>query len=173
MNEDDLAHARRVWEQLADAAAGIAQRLVKSCRENDGDTAALIATQLQTAPDANLAMLVLGQLTTRLVAAERRASETHGPLATPEDMGISADELVPTPWQSAVADQLDAAAKDNDYRLYARTAVDNQIKCIYIDREGGNNHDWEAMFRGMLLVDHQTLVVLATEMLHRLAGDTP
>jgi hypothetical protein len=77
------------------------------------------------------------------------------------------------PWQQAVADQLQTAAAHNDYRTYARMGVDNQLKSIAVDKETGHEYDWEALFRGLLLVDHQTLIVLATEMLYRLSGNTP
>jgi len=173
MNEDDLEYAKRLWASIGETAAVITQRLVKSCRENDGVTAALIAAQLKSQPESSLLAMVLGQLTTRLVSAETRAAAAHGPLVTPQDMGLGPEALEPEPWQQAVADQLDAAAKDNDYRLYARTAVDNQLKSLEWDREAGNDHDWDAMFRGMLLVDQQTMVVLATEMLYRLSGGAP
>lgn len=173
MNEDDLAHAQRIWDKLSEAAGGIAQRLVQCCRENDGETAALIATQLKAQPDSNMLMLVLGQLTTRLVTTQAQATQAHGPLITPEQLGYTPENMEPAPWQRASFDQLTAAAKDNDYRLYARMAVDNQLKSLATDRANGDIPTWEAIFHGMLMVDQQTMVVLCTEMLYRLAGDTP
>jgi hypothetical protein len=172
MNEDDLAWAKKTLDQLSEAASGITQRLVQSCRDGDGQAAAMITAQLRTQPDS-LLVLVLGSLTTRLVNAEQRASQAHGPMVKPEDMGIGPEDLIPAPWQQAVADQLQTAAAHNDYRTYARMGVDNQLKSIAVDKETGHEYDWEALFRGLLLVDHQTLIVLATEMLYRLSGNTP
>lgn len=167
-SEDELQW-RKALEQYQHAATDIMSVLVTACRENRPMAAANIAHQLTESGNEDLVCLVLGQLTSRIVKAERQAQEAHGPLLTPQEIGVSPEDMTPATWQVAVGDQLEAARKDDDHELWAKMAVDGQIQALLYDlTEQGGPLELNKLLIGMLLVEQQTLALMAAEMLRRL-----
>jgi hypothetical protein len=77
--------------------------------------------------------------------------------------------MTPATWQVAVGDQLEAARLDNDHELWAKMAVDGQINALLYDlAEEGGPLELNKLLVGMLLVEQQTLALMAAEMLRRL-----
>ena len=167
ISDDDRAE----FAKYQTGGTALAQSLVKSCRDNDSGTAAEIAQKLMDNGDVLLLMMVLGQLTVRTVRAERRANQAHGPLIEGDDL----DGAEVPVWQVGVADQLNAAANDNDHRAFAKTLVDAQIKALKSDAaendlDFNDEETYEAVLRGLMMLNHSTLLICAAEMTTRLMG---
>lgn len=168
MNPDD-EWAREVMAGLQTKALEFTQRLVDSCLAGDGEAASYVAQELFQAQNPYLLMLTLGQLTIRSVKADRRAAEAHGPLLTPEDVGHHVDSREMPVWSVGVHDQMRAAVDHGDYRTFAITAVDGQLRAIGMDVAESGEVNWDSLVRGMMLIDQNTLTVIAAEALYRLA----
>lgn len=167
-SEDDLEWARKIMAQYQAAATETMLALVASCRQNKPEVAASVAHTLTEKGDEHLLMMVLGQMTTQIVKAQRQAKESHGPMLTPQEIGVDPEALKPSTWQVGMGDQLDAAVQDGDYRLWAKMAVDGQIQALLEDQAAGMEPDLDRILTGMLLLEQQSVVTIAAEMLRRL-----
>jgi hypothetical protein len=153
-------------QQYLDAAAETSQMLVDACRENNPAAGGHIVKQLFDKQDITYTMLVIGRLTTRVVAAERRAGDARGPIVTPEEMGESEEPV--QPWQTSVMDQMEAAAQADDIEEFARVSVDAQLRSFDIDADNGYTVDFAHILKQMLMLNQYAVAVSAAEMARRL-----
>lgn len=164
--EQDMAAARLVMEKYRHAAGEAVKLIKKACEEDNPQAGAYLAQQVHTVNDVNFLMMVLGQLATQLVMAERRANDANGPMITPAEMGF--DPKPQMPWQVAVTDQLGGAAEQGDNEAFARIAVDAELQGLEYDESQGQVIDFDYLLRSQLLLDRSSLMVTAAEMLRRL-----
>lgn len=163
LNPEELEIARQQVVQYGQRANEIARELVVSCIGNDHHAGGLLVREMYDTPD--LLMLVVGLLVSAV-------AKGIGPVATPEQLGIDTTEA-PELWQVAEADQMEAAASENDIEGFAKIALDAQVRALTQDFRGhfaehGHYPDMGNVMRGLLILDRGTLTVIAAEAIQRL-----
>lgn len=165
--QEEWDKALKMVEKYREPAEAMVSELLDACRVEDALTGSRVTMRLHQANDIRLLMMVLGGLSARVVVAERLARQAHGPLVEPlSDEDISDSE----PWATSALDQMKAAVAAGDFRTFAATAVDSQIKALIQDRQtfGAEDVDLGHVMRSMLMVDQQTLALVAAEAVMRL-----
>lgn len=166
MSEEITDTDRADFARYQATAIPMVEALIAACRVNDGQAGAEVTKLLFNSHDPQLLMLVLANLTTRIVSAEG-----HGPLTTLEKQG-----LTPSPtkaWNTALLDQSAAAWENGDYRTYARLALEGHMRAIAADElDPQFDVNFEHVLRAMMLFDQQTLALLATEAVQTIRGAT-
>ena len=165
-NEADLAWARVTMGLYQKGAKLLCEKLISSYRDNEPEVASQIAQGLMAERNTHILLMLLGQLTMRVVNAERYAEEAHGPMVTAAELGYTPEDAKPDLWQTAAQDQIAAAAEQGDHRLAARLAVDGQIRSTAEDLAKG--FEFEHLLRAMGLMPQSMLVLVSAEMLLRL-----
>lgn len=160
---EELRAQAAEWQQRAQATVDM---LIKAARENNGQAGWSLASQIYHADNEFFLAMIIGNLTMRVVNTERRADQAHGPLVTPAEQGVT---LPPMPiWATSMADQIAAAVQNSDYKAFAEIAVDANLRAYTVDEKDGNTVDLDHTLRSMLVLDHQSAVLIAAEALRRL-----
>lgn len=168
-DDEQWEKARQTVEQYQPYADELVSELLDACRKNDSLRGSLVTTSIHRRGDIKLLMMVLGGLSGYAISAEKSAIRAHGPLITPEE-GDADNSLASEPWATSAVDQMKAAASNNDYTTFGSLAVDSHIKALIHDK---SNYGEDAVtlphvVRAMMMIDQQTLSVLAAEALLRL-----
>ena len=169
MNSDERAAQEQV-ARYGPRAAQIVAELIESCQANDHRKGGQLCTEMHAEP--NLLLLVVGLLTSTVVKLSGGHTPSDGPIATPEELGMPAD-YQPETWQVGLADQLEAAAANNDIDTFAAVAVDGQIRSMHNDlrdqiENGGEFPTTQQLMRAFLVMDRGALITVGAEMLRRL-----
>lgn len=167
-NEDDVAWAKKMLAQNLATAVDVAQKFVDTCRDDNPQAAAYMAKQLHEADTADMLMLVIGQLTMRVVNTERRAEEAHGPLLTADEVGLTQEQMKPHVFQTAIHDQMQAALDEKDYQLYAQIMVDGLVRSLVAGFDAGEELEWGSLVRTVMLISQDSLTLATAEMALRL-----
>lgn len=165
--DSQWAKAQETVERYQEYSDMLVGDLLEACRKDDALRGSVITAAIHRRGDVNLLMMVLGGLSAYAVNAENAAMKAHGPLIQPdEDKGGVLNE----PWATSAVDQMKAAASNNDYATFGSLAVESHIKALIHDREhyGPDSIDLPRVVRAMMMIDQQTLSVLAAEALLRL-----
>jgi hypothetical protein len=167
--DEQWPRAMALVDQYQKPADDLVNELMDACRVGDSTRGSIVTATVFHARDINLLMMVLGGLSAKAVMAEQAAQKAHGPLIQPEDVGIT--ELPPDePWATSAMDQMRTAASLGDYETFGSTAVDSHIKALIHDRNhyGDESITLPHVVRAMMMIDQQTVSVLAAEALLRL-----
>lgn len=153
--------------EYQDSANSLVSDLLDACARNDAVKGGAVTATVFYSRDINLLMMVLGTMSARVVNAENMARNAHGPLVTPEKYEIDSPM---EPWATGMLDQLRTAADNGDFHTFGRMAVDAHIKALISDRKNYGEHsvDLAHIVRAMMMIDQQTLSVIAAEALLRL-----
>lgn len=166
LTPDELAAAKRQVAQYGVRAQEIVNELIACAVSNDHHRGGRLVREMYDEPDK--LMLVVGMLTTAVVKG------VTGPLATPEQLGIDTDtEIAVEAWEVGAADQLQAASANQDLEVFAKVALDLQIKAALSDfnrhlQETGYYPDAGHLMRALAILDRITVMGLAAESLRRL-----
>lgn len=166
-SDADLAWARVTMGLYQKGAKLLCEKLITAYRDNTPEVVSQIAQGLMAERNAHILLMLLGQLTMRVVNAERLAQEAHGPMVTAAELGYTPEDAKPDLWQRAAQDQIEAASQAGDHRLAARLAVDGQVRSTAEDLAKG--FDFDHVLRAMGLMPQPMLVLVSAEMLYRLS----
>lgn len=167
--DEQWAKAKATVERYQEYSDELISELLEACRKEDALKASIITASIYRRGDVNLLMMVLGGLSAYAVNAEKAAMRAHGPLIQPENTE-DYDGPMSEPWATSAVDQMKAAASNNDYSTFGSLAVDSHIKALLHDKEhyGRDSITLPHVVRAMMMIDQQTLSVLAAEALLRL-----
>lgn len=166
--DEQLAKAKETVDRYQDYADALIAELLDSCRKQDATRGGIVTLTIHKADDLNLLMMVLGGLSAYAIGAEKSAVAAHGPLIPPEQ--VDANGPMSEPWATSAVDQMKAAASHGDYTTFGNLAVESHIKALIHDKEhyGEDSITLPHVVRAMMMIDQQTLSVLAAEALLRL-----
>lgn len=163
------AAGRQLVAAYGQRAGEVVEALLAACRANDGVGGGQLCAELWNS-DPGLMVLVISTLTTRVVKRDDGLS--------PEDVGIDVAELGQSmPWQTAINDQIEAAMvlaqESGDVTEAASLIVEAQKHALSIDfrqhmADHGHYPDVGCVIRGMLLLNHSALTVVAAEAVRQL-----
>lgn len=167
--DEQWAKAKATVQKYQPYADKLVADMLEACRKGDSLRGSLITTSIHRRGDINLLMMVLGGLSAYAVHAEKAAMAAHGPLIQPDE-NVDYDGPMSEPWATSAVDQMKAAASNNDYSTFGSLAVDSHIKALIHDKEhyGVESITLPHVVRAMMMIDQQTLSVLAAEALLRL-----
>lgn len=160
---DDLRAQAAEWQQRAQYTVDL---LVKAARESKGSEGWHVVEQIYHADNQFFLAMIIGNLTMRIVNAERRAEQSHGPLVTLEEQGLQMPEM--PMWATTLSDQMAAAIEHGDYKAYATMAVDANLRAYAMDVEAAMDVDYDYILRSVLVLDQHSTALLAAEALRRL-----
>lgn len=141
--------------------------LVEARRRNDPESGSQVVEAIWNAQDPSLLTLVMGNLASLVVMLEQRANNAHGPLLDRDSVIFDGEA---TPAMTAASDQMNAAAKEGDYRAFAVAAVDGQVNALRYDIDNPKyDVNLEHVLLAMQLLDQTSVCLIAAEALLRLA----
>lgn len=146
-SDDDLYWAKKIMGQYTEVADTTVNLLIKACEQQDSNALAYLVQQIYRRNDVLLLNQVLATLTTRVVKSQ------SNPL-----------------WMQSVYDQCEAAIEHGDLEAYARMAVDGNLRAAEADRADGRTIDYAYAVTALRSLNHETMKVIAAEMLRRLAN---
>lgn len=152
---EELAQAKHQFAVHGERARQIIDELIAACRAKDARRGGELCREMHDTPD--LLMLVVGSLVMELVSSQPPHESPQPDLDRPAE-----------PWEVSIVDQLEAAASRNDLDVFARVALDAQVRAYLHDMDGGPVPDLRDLARPFSMMNHPTTALLAAEGLRRI-----